>query len=258
MLQIPHGRNMIPDLYIFCTLLSEKNYRMTSKNTWLMVCLTIICTGYSQSQSIDKPNYALKSHETLEISKIEITNSATIISFSVENKRSEGGTFCADKNIYIMYPDGTRLNLSAAHNIPVCPDSYKFKNIGEKLFFSLEFPPLKTGTKWIDIIEDCSSNCFWFYGITLDNDLNKRLDEAFILAAKGKPADNIILFKSILDEVDTQNLGIEGLLYINIINAAIEDSDKISASVFYKRLAASHAPRLAQYVKYLNDKGIKY
>ena len=233
---------------------------MASVNSLIMLCLTVICTGLSQSQtqSVDKPNYALKSHETLEITKIEISNRATIISFSVENRRSEGGSFCADKNIYVIYPDGTRLNLSAAHNIPVCPDSYKFKSIGEKLFFSLEFPPLMPGTKWIDIIEDCSSNCFWFYGVTLDTDLNKILDEAFLQAAKGKPADNLVLFKGILDEVDSLNLGIEGLLYINIINAAVEDNDKISAAVFYKRLAESHAPRLAQYIKYLNDKGIKF
>jgi hypothetical protein len=231
---------------------------MKIKLCWLILCLTVICGGFSQSQSIDKPNSALKSHETLEISKIEITGHATIVSLSVENRRSEGGTFCADKNIYILYPDGTRLNLKSAHNIPVCPDSHKFKSVGEKLFFSLEFPPLKAGTKWIDIIEDCSSNCFWFYGVTLDIELNKRLDDAFLLAEKSKPADNVALFKSILDDVDSQNPGIEGLLYINIINAAVEDNDRISASVFYKRLAASHAPRLAQYLKYLNDKGIKY
>lgn len=223
------------------------------------VFLSVVASiGNIYSQTFIQPNSALKSHETLEISKVEINSNSTIVSLSVENKRSEGGSFCADKNIHIIYPDGTRLKLISAHNIPVCPDAYRFKSIGEKLFFSLEFPPLKTGTKWIDIIEDCSSNCFWFYGVTIDSDLNKRLDEAFLQAAKGKPSDNLILFKNILDDVDSQNLGIEGLLYVNIINAAVEDNDKISASVFYKRLVASHAPRLDKYIKYLNDKGIKY
>lgn len=223
-----------------------------------MVCLTVICTGYSQSQSIDKPNYALKSHETLEITKVDLTSKSTLISFSVENKRNEGGSFCADKKIYLIYPDGGRLNLTTAHNIPVCPDTYIFKNVGEKLFFSLEFPPLRAGTKWIDIIEDCTSNCFWFYGVTLDEELNKRLDTAFSLASKGKPAENIILFKDILDDIDRENPGIKGLLYINIINAAVEDADVVNATVWYKRLASSHAPRVDKYIKYLNDRGIKY
>jgi len=209
------------------------------------------------SQLVIQPNYALKSHETLEISKVEITAQRTVIYLSVEN-RITGGNFCADKNIFIIFPDGTRLKLTKSNNIPVCPDAYKFKSIGEKLQFTLEFPPLKPDTKWIDIVEDCTSNCFWFYGVTLDNELNRRLDEAFSLASEGKPADNIVLFKTILDSIDSQNLGIEGLLYINIINATVEDADNVNTIVWYKRLASSHAPRLSYYIKYLNDKGIKY
>lgn len=224
----------------------------------MIAWMTILYSGNVYSQVIDKPNYALKSHETLEISKVDITPKATLIYFTVENKRSEGGSFCADKNIYIIYPDGSRLNLTHAHDIPVCPDTYKFKSVGEKLQFTLEFPPLKPGTKWIDIIENCTSNCFWFYGVTLDNELNKRLDEAFSLASKEQPAGNIILFKNILDDIDSQNLGIEGLLYINIINAAAEDKDQINMAVWYKRMLSSHAPRLSEYIKYLNDRGIKY
>lgn len=220
----------------------------------ILLTANIIC-GFSQTISL--PNYALKSHETLEISKVEITAQRTVIYLSVEN-RITGGNFCADKNIFIIYPNGSRLKLTKAINIPVCPDTYNFKSIGEKLQFTLEFPPLKTGTKWIDIVEDCASNCFWFYGVTLDNDLNKKLDEAFSMASKVKPAENIILFKTLLDSIDSQNLGIEGLLYINIINAAVEDADNINTIVWYKRLASSHAPRLSYYIKYLNDKGIKY
>jgi hypothetical protein len=231
---------------------------MKFKKTWMITWLTVAYVVSSQAQTFSRPNSALKSHETLEISKIDISSKSTLISFSIENKRNEGGSFCADKKIYLIYPDGSRLNLTKAHNIPVCPDTYNFKSVGEKLLFTLEFPPLKTGTKWIDIIEDCNSNCFWFYGVTLDEELNKRLDTAFSLASKGKPAENMILFKNILDDIDNQNPGIKGLLYINIINAAVEDADIVNATVWYKRLASSHAPRVEQYIKYLNDRGIKY
>jgi hypothetical protein len=209
------------------------------------------------SQTYIQPNVSLKSHETLEISKVEITDQKTVIYLSVENQIIEGN-FCADKNIYLICPDGSRLKLTQAKNIPVCPETYKFKNIGEKLQFTLDFSPLKEGPKWVDIVEDCTNHCFWFYGVTLDNDLNKKLDEAFSQASKGKPAENIVLFKTLLDSIDSQNLGIEGLLYINIINAAVENADNVSAIVWYKRLASSHAPRLSYYIKYLNDRGIKY
>ena len=221
------------------------------------ICILITFANHVFSQSIERPNHALKSHETLEIVKIEITDESTKLYLVIEN-RITGGTFCADRNIILIDPEGLKMNLRRSSGIPVCPESYIFKGIGEKLQFTLDFPPLKAGTQWVDLIEECASNCFWFYGVTLDNDLNKKLDEAFYLASKNKPADNMTLFKNLLDNIDSQNLGIEGLLYINIINAARENADNVGMSVWYKRLAASHAPRVDQYIKYLNDLGIKY
>jgi oligoribonuclease NrnB/cAMP/cGMP phosphodiesterase (DHH superfamily) len=176
----------------------------------------------------------------------------------VKNTRIQGGTFCADKNIIIIYPDGSRDKLISVQNIPVCPDSYKFKAPGEQLDFVLLFPPLKPGTEWIDLVEECNDYCFSFYGVTLDNALNKLLDSAFNRASYQKPSENITLFASLIDSLDNRNLGIEGLLYINIIDAAMAEADKVNTIVWYKRLASSNAPRLNQYLKYLNDKGIKY
>jgi len=229
---------------------------MTIKSGLLEIILLMIAMPSGFSQMISKPNYALKSHETLEIQKIDISGTRTVVYLTIENRISNG-SFCADRNIYLIEPNGQKLNLIKTSGIPVCPDSYKFKVIGEKLQFTLEFPPLKAGTKWVDLVEDCSDNCFSFYGITLDNDLNKKLDEAFALASKGKAADNIILFKNILESIDNQNLGIEGLLYINIINAEVEEADNVNIKVWYNKLASSNAPRVNQYLKYLNDRGIK-
>lgn len=213
-----------------------------------------VITGYPQTFS--EPNIGLKSHETLELKKVELTPEKTVVSLRIEN-RIEGGNFCADKNVFIIYPDGSKSKLINAVGIPQCPDTYKFKSIGEKLEFTLTFPPLRQGTAWIDIVEECSANCFYFYGITLDSDLNKRLDEAFIIAARGDPVKTISLFRNILESVNKENIGIEGLLYINIISAAVEAGDKVETSVWYKKLLSSHVPRLNEYVKYLNDRGIK-
>jgi hypothetical protein len=66
------------------------------------------------------------------------------------------------------------------------------------------------------------------------------------------------MFRNILESVDNKNLGIEGALYINIISAAVEAEDKVEAAVWYKRLLSSHAPRLNEFVKFLNDRGVKY
>jgi hypothetical protein len=219
----------------------------------------ILVTSVSSilSQTILQPNYSLKSHETLNIIKVEIRSEATIFYLSIENQ-IEGGSFCADKNIYIIYPDGKKSKLESSSGIPVCPDTYKFKTPGEKLEFVLSFPPLKKGTEWIDLVEECSANCFSFYGISLDNDLNKRIDDAFALAENEEPAKAMVSFINIAEEIDKNNPGIEGLLYINIIKLAIETGDNAKAGEWYKKFKLSNAPRLSQYIKYLNDQGIKY
>jgi hypothetical protein len=230
---------------------------MVAKRFILTGCMILIAVNVANCQSFIQPNYALKSHETMSITKVEITGERTIVSLSVEN-RITGGSFCADRTIYIIDPSGVKYKVVKAVGIPVCPESYTFKNIGEVLNFTLEFPPVKRDTKWVDIVEDCTSNCFRFYGVTLDNELNKKLDEAFALSEKVKPAESVELFRKILEETDNQNLGIEGFLYINIITFSLDDNDKPGAMAWYKRLGGSHAPRVSEYLKFLNDNGIQY
>lgn len=220
----------------------------------ILLTVNIIC-GFSQITLL--PNYVLKSHETLEINKIEITSRTTVIYMSIEN-RTNGGYFCADKNIFIIYPDGTRNKLTLSNGIPVCPNNYRFKTIGEKLDFTLVFSALKTGTEWIDLIEECADHCFSFYGINLDSDLNKKIDDAFALAETDKPADALYSFIRIAEDTDNKNHGIEGLLYINIIKLARETGNPEKASEWYHRMISSDAPGLSRYIKYLNDQGISY
>lgn len=227
------------------------------KKKTMLILIAIISIRIMSAQSFINPNYALKSHETLEITKFELSDEHTIVFLTIEN-RIEGGNFCADKNIYILLPTGNRLLLEKSEFIPVCPESHIFNKIGEKLDFTLTFPALPPGTKWIDLIEDCTSDCFWFYGVTLDNDLNNSVNEAFSQAALVAPENKMRIFTNLLVRIDNENTGIKGLLYLNIINAALENEDKVNARVWYKRLISSRVPRVDQYIRYLNDKGIKY
>jgi hypothetical protein len=216
-----------------------------------------LLSDLSYSQTFLQPNFGLKSHETLLINKIELSSSGVRFYMSIEN-RITNGSFCADKNIYIVYPSGTRSLLSSSEGIPVCPDVHKFNAPGEKLDFILTFPPLKPGTKWIDLIEDCPDNCFSFYGITLDNDLNRKIDEAFYLEENDEPVKAMITLIDLAEDADKQDLGIEGSLYINIIRLARLNGNDVKAKQWYVRMKSSEAPRLQQYIKYLNDQGIKY
>jgi hypothetical protein len=212
---------------------------------------------FSFSQTFLQPNFGLKSHETLLINKIELSATEARFYMSIEN-RIKNGSFCADKNVFIVYPDGVRSKLVSAENIPVCPDSHKFTDPGEKLDFILTFPPVKKGTEWIDLVEDCSENCFSFYGITLDNDLNKKIDGAFFLEENDEPVKSMITMIDITEAVDKRNLGIEGFLYMSVIRLARVNGNEVKASQWYNRMKSSGAPRLQQYLKYLNDQGIKY
>lgn len=223
--------------------------------TFFILINFIIINGFSQA--IIKPNYALKSHETLDISKIEITTQKTVIFLSVENRRTDG-YFCADKNIFIIYPNGTRSRLISSKGIPVCPETYKFKTIGETLNFELTFPPLKQDTQWIDLIEDCSENCFSFYSVCLNSDLNKKIDDASLLAESSEPAKALMSFIKIAGTIDNKNSGIEGLIYINIIKLAKETANIQKASEWYTKLKSSDIPRSELYIKHLNSQGIIY
>lgn len=214
--------------------------------TFLMAPLMVF------SQEIIQPNYGLKSHETLVINSIEKTSEATTFHMTIEN-RITNGAFCADRNIFMIYPDGTGSTLIAAEGIPVCPDYYPFKTPGERLRFTLKFPPLKENTVWIDLIEDCDDNCFHFYGIVLDKDLNDKINNAFTLVENNEPSKALSLFTGILEETDSYNYGSEGLLYVNIIRLANETGETDLAAYWYKKLRESGAPRLDDYLRWLKE-----
>jgi len=223
----------------------------------LIVWFIMGCTIHIHAQTFEKPNYALKSHETLEIRKIELTPDKTIISLSIEN-RIVGGTFCADRNIFITVPAGGKLKLNKSSGIPVCPDSYKFRSIGEKLQFTLEFPPLPESVKWIDVTEECSDNCFSLYGVVLNSELNGRLDAAVSLAGKSDFKGAIASYSEILTNLSGSDDGIKGAIYTDIITLLVQTGDRAGAAEWYKKMVNSRVPRLDLFIANLNSRGIKF
>jgi len=219
--------------------------------------LLILLSGVAPGQTIEQPNFGLKSHETLTIRKIELSSASSKFYMSIEN-RIPNGYFCADRKIALIGPDGSQSMLVQAEGIPVCPDEHKFSQPGEKLDFTLTFPPLKPGTPWVDIVEECSDNCFSFYGVTLDQELNRKIDNALVLADSGEPVRAMMDLISIVGTFAKPDPGIEGFLYVSIIKLARQTGNSVKASEWYNRLKASHAPRLQQYLKYLQDQGISY
>lgn len=229
---------------------------MKMRKTFLIVIFSATCLCVFP-QTVVQPNYALKSHPTLEIRKIEIKPGNTVVSMRVENLIS-GGQFCADRNIYIIYPDGTKSRLLSSEGIPSCPASHKFRKVGEKLDFTLTFGTITAGTQWIDIIEDCSDNCFSFYGVVLESALNSKIDEAVSVSERGETQKSIDLYRNILSGIAGTSNGMEGALYADIIALLVKSGKTEEAKEWYAKMITSDSPRLELYIKNLNSRGIKF
>ena len=197
-----------------------------------------ICTLIASSQST---NYALKTPETLEIIEIELGSEATLVKLSIENRVKEG-YFCADKNTYLITDQGFKIKLERAIGIPICPQIYKFKAPGEKLYFTLHFPALPIGTSWIDLIEECGEMCFSVYGITLDPVLNKQIDEGFSKLDAGMTDEAILKFESLLSTLEGTNQGILGSIYLNLITLYENQGRDQESKEIYEKLLKSNIP----------------
>lgn len=209
------------------------------------------------AQLYTAPAVGLKSLQTMEVLSVEVSQAKTVIRLSVEN-RIRGGTFCADRNIFIINPDGSRLRLQKATGIPNCPDTYKFRKEGEILEFSLTFPSMQPGTGWIDLVEECSQDCFSVYGILLNNDFSRRIDEALSYIDKGRVDSAIGLYTRLIQEAGPLEAGITGSLYSDLISLLAGKGYSANAAEWYRKLAASNLPGKQRYIDNLNFRGIKY
>lgn len=219
--------------------------------------LLLLAGQLLNGQTVNKPNYAMKSHETLEVLSIEADSKATVFHMSIEN-RIPGGTFCADRNIWIVFSPEKRSRLVLAEGIPVCPDVHNFTLPGESLEFTLTFPPLPAGTISVDLVEECSENCFSFYGIVVDNDLNSSIDKAFESAEDGNTEDALKQFIEIAEAPGRSSDNTPGLLYINIIRLAAERGYQATAERWYKKLKSEGGKDMGRYIDFLNAGGIRY
>lgn len=209
------------------------------------------------AQIFNGPAVGLKNLQTMEVLRVELTGERTTVFLSVEN-RIKGGTYCADPNIFIINPDGSKLKLIKAIGIPQCPQSHKFKKEGEILEFSLVFPPLQPGTGWINLIEECSENCFSVYGILLNEAFSRRIDEALSYVDKGQVDTAIGLYRKLIGDAGPMEAGIAGSLYSDLVSLLAGKKYTASAAEWYRKLAASDLPNKQMYIDNLNFRGIRY
>lgn len=214
---------------------------------------TVLFTGSSLSlfsQTIPQPNFALKSHPTLNIESVSMTPTSTTLFMVVENQ-SLDGTFCADKKIHLVLPDGKRIKITDAEGIPRCPETHKFQNYGEKLYFSLSFPSIPAGTQWFDLIEDCDEACFSFNTVILDSGLNQKIDHAYSLTEAKKTEEACQEFEKLLTDFSGKKCSYEGAVYWNLIQLSKQMGDKEKSAEWMEMLNKSDNPLKWRFIENL-------
>ena len=232
------------------TLSALKSKNMSSK--YFVFFFAISGPLLLHSQVIPKPNYGLKSYETLSIEKIELRRDATVISFLMENK-TDSGSFCIDRRTYIVDPAGNRYKMVRASGISLCPT----KAQGEIFAFHLTFPQLSGAPVYIDIKEECADYCFSFYGVTLDEYINSRLDEPFSMARRGETTKAINRFVDV-SEVIANYSGLKALAFYNIIKLSHDAGNEQNAAEWYQKLKNMPQNISKVYIEQLNLQDVKY
>jgi hypothetical protein len=222
----------------------------------LLVFIVVAMTLAANGQSVESPNYGLKSPLTAEIIRVDFNSDATVVWLTIQSDVNNAW-FCIDRNTFLVRPDGMKLKLNALKGLPYCPATHKFKRPGEKASFSLTFPP--TGVlPWFSIIEECMGGCLSFRGIVTDPGLNSSLDEAFSLAGSGNEMAAYRIYEQIINETDSLNIGIEGSVYSALIMLDCSMGRNETARQWYNRMMTADTPDLKYYLDNLKRQGVEF
>ena len=217
-----------------------------------LLSIFILLNLVLNAQIITHPSYAFKSHETLDLTKVEITGEYTKLSFEITNF-IEDGSFCVDKNTSILLASGLQLNLIKTENIPNCPESFNFIDYGQMLSFTLLFPPLPKNTVNIDIIENCSEACFSIIGVIIDPNLNSDIDVAYNYFERGNSSEAILAYKEILSQIEGKGYSAESGIYYYLISSYDNLGDSDEVKFWKEKLKKSAPPYYQKALEILND-----
>jgi len=227
----------------------------------LLLTITPFLFFFANSQTYKNPIASKQSHPELKITRIEITENNTIVSLEVTNKRTVGGWFCANSDIFLKNSKRTETyQLIKSENIPTCPDQYEFSSVGETLAFKLYFPSIDQDIKFIDLVENCTNACFSFYRIILDNQHNQKIrafEKGFDLYQENNLKESATYFEEVTQGKSSIDSHIYGLshYYLILIYHELDDTSKVE--FWYKNLINSDFKDKNTFVKELDKLGIK-
>ena len=129
------------------------------------------------AQTIIFPSYTNRDDSNVEISRISLTDTLTIVEMYFLAP-IEDSWICADKNFHIKpYNSNDRFFLVLAEDISLCPKRDKITRDKIYIKFLLYFPILDSTVKRIDIIEKAKDG-FNFYGVWLEEKQGEPLPDS--------------------------------------------------------------------------------
>jgi len=217
----------------------------------LLGTILLSCT-LMHAQEIVQPNYGLKNPETIEVIRVRITGTQTLLDMSIQNQ-VRGGYFCIDENTYLEYGNGMKLKMKSVSGLPLCPDSYEFSSIGEKVYFTLAFDKLPDGIDWFDIVEYCDDNCFSVLALNLDEDINLKINTAFNAMDRLEPEIAIEIFRNMLPSLKSSVHGLTGSVYLNLVELLAANNLDDELRQLVSDFKASTMPHKQRYLEILNS-----
>ncbi|MFP4489006.1 MAG: hypothetical protein ACLFN1_06850 [Bacteroidales bacterium] len=188
---------------------------MDISKTILLLAYLFAGSAALSAQEAVQPNYGLKSPATAEVVRVKITEAQTLVDMSIQNEIRDGH-FCIDEDTYLEYGDGIKTRLKEVRGLPLCPERYEFGTVGEKVYFTLVFDRLPGGTEWFDIIEYCGTGCLSVLGLTLDKEINSKIDAAYNALDRADPERAMDIFSELLPQLRSSRHGLTGSVYLSL------------------------------------------
>lgn len=218
----------------------------------------LLLSTLSISQVVIQPRIGSKTHASMSIDSIILSEQATHCFIRVVNENTEGEAwFCADEDIVLVeLKNNKTYSLVQSRGIPTCPKMHRFDLPGEELSFELIFPPIEDKMSDIDIIEQCSEHCFSLKGVVLDPQLNSEIElfEDGVILFQQKQYDRVlILFKQLSKSTYVEenhyaySLYILPVIYLNL-------GDKRMARQSYERLKMANIQNKAYFLGKIRER----
>jgi len=206
------------------------------------------------AQEIVQPNYGLKNPETIEVIRIRLTGTQTLVDMSIQNRVSNG-YFCVDENTYLEYGNGVKMKMKNVSGLPLCPENYEFRSVGEKVYFTLAFNKLPEDVDWFDIVEYCDANCFSILALNLDEEINDKINMAFSALDRLEPERAIEVFNTVLPLLKAAGHGLTGSVYLNLVELLAANNLDDELGQLISDFKASTIPHKQRYLEILNSLG---